>query len=54
MRYTRNLILALVLLLAVACTGQKSTTVGSTTDIEKRIDKLLSRMTLSEKIGQMN
>ena len=54
MKYIRNLILALVLLLAVACTGQKSTTVGSTTDIEKRIDKLLSRMTLSEKIGQMN
>lgn len=54
MQYIRNLILALVLLLAVACTGQKSTTVGSTTDIEKRIDKLLSRMTLSEKIGQMN
>ena len=54
MKYTRNLILAVLLVLAVACTGQKTSTVGSTAEIEKRIDKLLSRMTLSEKIGQMN
>ena len=54
MKYTRNLILAVQLLLAAACTGQKPTTVGTTAEIEKRIDNLLSRMTLSEKIGQMN
>ena len=54
MKYTRNLILAVLLLLAAACTGQKPTTVGTTAEIEKRIDNLLSRMTLSEKIGQMN
>ena len=54
MKYTRNLVLAVLLFLAAACTGQKSSTVGSTTEIEKRIDNLLSRMTLSEKIGQMN
>ena len=54
MKYNRNLILAVLLFLAAACTGQKSSTVGSTAEIEKRIDNLLSRMTLSEKIGQMN
>ena len=54
MKYTRNLILAVLFFLAAACSGQKSSTVGSTAEIEKRIDNLLSRMTLSEKIGQMN
>ena len=54
MKYTRNLILAVLFFLAAACTGQKPTTVGTTAEIEKRIDNLLSRMTLSEKIGQMN
>ena len=54
MKYTRNLILVVVLVLSTACSGQKASTVGSTADIEKRIDKLLSGMTLSEKIGQMN
>ena len=54
MKYTRYLILVVVFVLATACSGQKASTVGSTADIEKRIDQLLSRMTLSEKIGQMN
>ena len=54
MKYTRNLMLAVLLLLLAACTEQKPSTVGSTAEIEKRIDNLLSRMTLSEKIGQMN
>ena len=54
MKYYRNLILAVVLVLAAACTEQKPSTVGSTDEVEKRIDNLLSRMTLSEKIGQMN
>ena len=54
MKYTRTLILAVLILLVTACSGQKSTTVGSDAELEKRIEKLLSRMTLSEKIGQMN
>ena len=54
MKYTLNLLLALLMALVTACTAQKPSTVGSSPDVEKRIDKLLSRMTLSEKIGQMN
>ncbi len=54
MKYTRTLILAVLILLVTACSGQKSSTVGSDAEFEKRIEKLLSRMTLSEKIGQMN
>ncbi|MBR3485346.1 MAG: glycosyl hydrolase, partial [Bacteroidales bacterium] len=37
-----------------ACTEQRPSTVGSDDAVEKRIDQLLARMTLSEKIGQMN
>ncbi|MBQ1754761.1 MAG: glycoside hydrolase family 3 C-terminal domain-containing protein [Bacteroidales bacterium] len=37
-----------------ACSQQRPSTVGSDAAIEKRIDQLLARMTLSEKIGQMN
>ena len=44
----------LLLLLSAACTQRKATTVGSDPEVEKRIGEILSRMTLSEKIGQMN
>ena len=54
MKYTRNLILAALIALVAACTGQKPSTVGSSAAVEQRIDKLLARMTLAEKIGQMN
>lgn len=54
MSFTRNLILAVALVLLTACTAQKPSTLGTTADVEARIDNLLSQMTLSEKIGQMN
>ena len=54
MKYTRTLILALLIVLLPACTQQKPSTVGSDDAVEKRIDRLLAQMTLSEKIGQMN
>ena len=54
MKYTRTLLLAALLVMLVSCTEQKPSTVGSSADIEKRVEQLLSRMTLSEKIGQMN
>ena len=44
----------MVLVAVVSCQERKTTTVGSTPEIERRVDQLLSRMTLSEKIGQMN
>ena len=54
MNHTRTLILALMIALLPACSQQRPSTVGSDDAIEKRIDQLLARMTLSEKIGQMN
>ena len=53
MKYTKILILT-VLAVMVSCQERKTTTVGTTPDIEKRVEDLLSRMTLAEKIGQMN
>lgn len=53
MKRTR-ILLMLVLAAVVSCTVQKTTTVGTTPEIEKRVESLLSRMTLAEKIGQMN
>ncbi|MBR6864578.1 MAG: glycoside hydrolase family 3 C-terminal domain-containing protein [Bacteroidales bacterium] len=53
MKHSRILILA-VLAAVVSCQGRKTTTVGSTPETEQRIERLLSRMTLAEKIGQMN
>ena len=51
----RNLILAAACLAAAACGGpQWPSTVGTTPEIERRVDKLLAQMTLAEKIGQMN
>ncbi len=54
MNHTRTLILALMIALLPACSQQRPSTVGSDDAVEKRIDQLLARMTLSEKIGQMN
>ena len=54
MKYTRTLLLAALLVSLAACTQPKPSTVGSDAGIEKRIEQLLSKMTLSEKIGQMN
>ena len=54
MNHTRTLILALMIALLPACSQQRPSTVGSDDAIEKRIDQLLARMTLPEKIGQMN
>ena len=53
MKHTRILMLA-VLAAVVSCQERKTTTVGSTPETEQRIERLLSRMTLAEKIGQMN
>ena len=51
----KNLILAVSLLAAVSCgQKQKPSTVGTNPDVERRVERLLSQMTLAEKIGQMN
>ena len=55
MRHNKNLLLPFVAIaITISCSGPSASTVGSTPEIEKRIDKLLSQMTLQEKIGQMN
>ena len=54
MKSIRNLYLSALVLLLFSCAGQQGTTVGSTPEVEKRVEKLLSQMTLAEKIGQMN
>ena len=52
-RISLILILASSLLLA-SCGGNKVSTVGSDSEVEARVESLLSKMTLAEKIGQMN
>ena len=55
MKCIRNLSLALLLLAAIACQEKKqNTTIGSSLEVERRVEKILAQMTLSEKIGQMN
>ena len=49
-----NLILAALALLAMSCRENKPGTIGADRDVEARVESLLSRMTLAEKIGQMN
>ena len=44
----------LSLCVVLACSRQAGTSVGSCPEVEARVDKLLSQMTLAEKIGQMN
>ena len=48
------LILAALALLAMSCRENKPGTIGADRDVEARVERLLSRMTLAEKIGQMN
>ena len=54
MKPIRILFLASLLAATLSCTERKSSTVGATPEVERRVDQLLSRMTLAEKIGQMN
>ena len=54
MKHIRNLCLLAVLCAVLSCQKQKSSTIGSTAEVESRVEALLSRMTLAEKIGQMN
>ena len=44
----------LSLWVVLACSRQTGTSVGSCPEVEARVDRLLSQMTLAEKIGQMN
>ena len=53
MKCSKTLIL-MALSVVVSCQEHKTTTVGTTPEVEARVDKLLSQMTLQEKIGQMN
>ena len=54
MKCIRTLYLTLILAVAVSCQERKPSTIGATADVENRVESLLSRMTLAEKIGQMN
>lgn len=54
MKPIRILFLSSLLAVSVSCTERKPSTVGTTPEVERRVDQLLSRMTLAEKIGQMN
>ncbi|MBR4827119.1 MAG: glycoside hydrolase family 3 C-terminal domain-containing protein [Bacteroidales bacterium] len=51
----RTLIAAALLLVVSACTQNRNAgSVGTTPEVERRVESLLSQMTLREKIGQMN
>ena len=55
MRSSKYLCLATLLVLLASCQGQQSvSTIGADDAVEVRVEKLLSQMTLAEKIGQMN
>jgi beta-glucosidase len=54
MKPIRILFVASLLAATLSCTERKPSTVGATPEVERRVDQLLSRMTLAEKIGQMN
>ena len=55
MRAMRILLPALVLALTVSCGPREvRSTVNAGADVERQIDQLLAKMTLAEKIGQMN
>ena len=47
-------ILVSLLVVVAACSAPRTSTTGSTPEVEAKIDRLLSQMTLAEKIGQMN
>ena len=51
----KTLCLASAVVLALACQGQQqASTIGADSSVERRVEQILSRMTLAEKIGQMN
>ncbi|MBR5256607.1 MAG: glycoside hydrolase family 3 C-terminal domain-containing protein [Bacteroidales bacterium] len=55
MKQTRTLCLAACLALALSCGAPKTdSTIGASPEVERRVEKILAQMTLSEKIGQMN
>jgi beta-glucosidase len=55
MKTIRNLILLVLVEAAAACGGPRpASTVGTTPEVERRVEQLLAKMTLPEKIGQMN
>ena len=54
MKIIRNLFLASFLVASLSCTERKVSTIGASADVERRVEQLLSQMTLAEKIGQMN
>ena len=54
MKNIRNLSLLAVLCAVLSCQEPKPSTVGAAAEVESRVEALLSRMTLAEKIGQMN
>jgi len=54
MRILNLSLLSLVLMLGSCCESPKTGTVGADAQVEARVNKLLSQMTLAEKIGQMN
>ena len=55
MNCIKYLYLSACLVLAAGCVQQKTaSTVGADANVEARVERLLSKMTLAEKIGQMN
>jgi len=54
MKSIRNLCLVAVIGAVLSCQDRKPSTVGTGADVESRVEKILSQMTLAEKIGQMN
>ena len=54
MRIRIILLLAALALLAMSCRENKLGTIGADGDVELRVERILSQMTLAEKIGQMN
>ena len=54
-RTIRSIFLSACILTLAACGRQRpATTVGTTPEVERRVEQLLAQMTLAEKIGQMN
>ena len=55
MNCIKYLFLSASLVLAAGCAQQKTaSTIGADANVEARVERLLSKMTLAEKIGQMN
>ena len=55
MKYILNLSLVALLLAVFSCDGNKTAgTLGASDEVETRVERILSEMTLAEKIGKMN